>query len=160
MHASVTTHTVDIPLPAAVSRLPECSFCGQSSPSIYSCGLWPGLLLDIQTVTDCTLRRPTAPFPLPVPGHSQNVCLEYSFLYVWKWSESVSCSESCLTLCDPMDWSPPGFSVYGILQARILGWVAIPVCTGSSRPKDQTQVSCIASGFFTVWATREALGYV
>ena len=75
VRAPVTTRSVDIPLPAAVSRLPECSFCGQSSPSIYSRALWPGLLLEIQTVIDCTLRRPTALFPPPVPGHNQNLCL-------------------------------------------------------------------------------------
>ena len=62
----------------------------------------------------------------------------------------------CLTLCDPMDCSLPGSSVHGILQARILEYVAIPFCKGSSQPRDQTQVSCIASGFFTIWATREA----
>ena len=55
-----------------------------------------------------------------------------------------------------MDCSPPGFSVNRILQARILEWVAIPFSRGSSQPRDWTQVSCIASRFFTVWATREA----
>ena len=52
-----------------------------------------------------------------------------------------------------MDCSPPGSSVHGILQARILEWVAIPFSRGSSRPRDQTQVSCTAGGLFTVWAT-------
>ena len=56
-----------------------------------------------------------------------------------------------------MDCSPPGFSVHGILQARILEWVAISSSKGSSRLRDQTQVSCIAAGFFMDWATREAL---
>ena len=65
-------------------------------------------------------------------------------------------SVSCLTLCDPMDWSPPGSSVHGILQAIILEWVAMPSSRWSSQPRDQTQVSHIAGGFFTVWATREA----
>ena len=58
---------------------------------------------------------------------------------------------SCPTLCDPM-----GYTVHGILQARILEWVAYPFTRGSSQPRDQTQVSYIASGFFTSWATREA----
>ena len=44
----------------------------------------------------------------------------------------------------------------GILQARILEWVAMSSSRVSSQPKDQTQVSCITDGFFTVWATREA----
>ena len=59
-------------------------------------------------------------------------------------------------LCDPMDCSPPDSSVYGILQARILEWVAISFSRGSSQPRDQTQVSSVAGRFFTVWATREA----
>ena len=53
-----------------------------------------------------------------------------------------------LTLCDPMDCSPPGSSVLGILQARILEWVAMPSSRESSQPRDQTQVSCIAGDFF------------
>ena len=59
-------------------------------------------------------------------------------------------TQSCLTLCDPMDCSLPGSSVCGISQARILEWVAMPSPRGSSQPRDQTQVSCIACGFFTI----------
>ena len=65
-------------------------------------------------------------------------------------------AQSCPTLCDPMDCSPPGSSVHGILQARILEWVAISFSRGSSLPRDQTRVSCIAGRFFTNGATREA----
>ena len=61
-------------------------------------------------------------------------------------------TQSCLTLCDPMDYSPPGSSVHGILQARVPEWVAISFSRGSSWPRDQTWVSCIARGFFTIWA--------
>ena len=64
----------------------------------------------------------------------------------------VLVAQSCLSLCDPMDCSPTGFSVHGILQARILEWVAIPFSRGSSWPRDQTLVSCIAGRFFTTWA--------
>ena len=64
-------------------------------------------------------------------------------------------AQSCPTLCNLMDCSPPGSSVHGILQARILEWVAFPFSRGSSHPRDQTQVSCIADGFFTIWATRK-----
>ena len=60
------------------------------------------------------------------------------------------------TLCDSMDRSLTGFSVYGILLARILDWVAIPFSKGYSRPRDWTGISCIAGRFFTIWATREA----
>ena len=56
-------------------------------------------------------------------------------------TESVLATQSCLTLCDPVDCSPPGSSVHGILQARILEWVAISFSRGSSRPRDRTQVS-------------------
>ena len=55
-----------------------------------------------------------------------------------------------VALCDPMDCSPPGSSVHGILQARILEWVAIPFSRGSSQPRDRTLVSYIAGRFFTV----------
>ena len=51
---------------------------------------------------------------------------------------------SCLTLCDPMDCSPPGSSVHGILQARIPEWVAMPSSRGSSGPRDRTCVSCVS----------------
>ena len=57
----------------------------------------------------------------------------------------VKVAQSCLTLCDPMD-----YTVHGILQARILERVAFPFSRGSSRPRDQTQVSHIAGGFFTI----------
>ena len=59
------------------------------------------------------------------------------------------------SLCNPMDYSPPGSSVHGILQARRLEWVAIPFSRGSSWPRDWSQVSCSAR-FYPVWATRDA----
>ena len=58
-------------------------------------------------------------------------------------------AQSCPTLCGPMDCSPPGSSAHGILQARILEWVATPPSRGSSRPRDQTRVSCTAGRVFT-----------
>ena len=64
---------------------------------------------------------------------------------------------SRVRLCDPMDCSLPGSSVHGILQARVLRWIAIAFSRGSSRPRNQTRVSRIAGRRFTVWATREAL---
>ena len=65
------------------------------------------------------------------------------------WTK-VKVAQSCPTLCDSMD-----YTVHRILQARTLEWVAFPFSKGSSQPRDQTQVSCIAGGFFTRWATRE-----
>ena len=73
---------------------------------------------------------------------------------------SVLPAQLCPTLCDRMDCSLLGSSVHGILQARILEWVAYPFSRGSSqpmnRPRNRTRVSCIADGFFTNWATKEA----
>ena len=62
----------------------------------------------------------------------------------------------CPTPCDSVCCSPPGSSVHGIFQARILEWFAIFFSRGSSLPRDQTQVSCTTSRFFTDWATKEA----
>ena len=60
-----------------------------------------------------------------------------------------SVAKSCLTLCDPMDCSPPGSSVHGISQARILERVAIPFSRGSSQPRDPTHITLIVGRFFT-----------
>ena len=62
---------------------------------------------------------------------------------------------SCVRLCNPVDCSPPGSSIHGILQARILEWVAISSSRGSSQPRDPTQVSRNAGRCFNLWATRE-----
>ena len=59
-------------------------------------------------------------------------------------------AQLCPILCDPKDCSPPVSSVVGILQARILEWVAMPSSRETSQPRDGTQVSQIAGGFFTV----------
>ena len=70
-------------------------------------------------------------------------------------------TQLCPILCDSVDWSRPGSSVHGVLQARILEWVAMPSSRGSFWPRYRTQVSCvscIASRFFTCWAIREAQG--
>ena len=76
---------------------------------------------------------------------------------VFKGKLYVLVAQSCLSLCDPVDCSWPGSSVHGISQARILEWVAIPFCKGSSWPRDWIQVSCTADRFFTVWATKKTL---
>ena len=69
----------------------------------------------------------------------------------------VLVAQLCLTLCDPMNYRPPGSSVHGILQARILEWVAISFFRGSFRSRNRTQASCTAGRVFTDWARREAL---
>ena len=68
-------------------------------------------------------------------------------------SSLVLVTQLCPTLRDPVGHSPAGSSVHEILQARILEWVAIPFSRGSSWPRDGTRVSCIAGGFFAIWAT-------
>ena len=84
-----------------------------------------------------------------------------SFSNLHRWS---TCVPACLLLSHvwvfATPWtvcSPPGSSVHGILQARMLEWVAIPSSTGSSSPKDRIQVSHIVGIFFTIWATGSCL---
>ena len=82
----------------------------------------------------------------PVLGISQTRILV-------KWSEVA---QSCLTLCDPIDWGLSDSSVPGIFQERVLEWVAISFSRGSSWLRDQTRVSCIGRQILYRWATREA----
>ena len=69
---------------------------------------------------------------------------------------SVLVVHLCLTLWHHGLYSPPRSFVHGILQIRILEWVAIPFSRESSQVKNRIQISCIAGGFFTIWPTREA----
>ena len=69
---------------------------------------------------------------------------------LWPSAALCSAAHSCLTLSDPVDCSPPGSSVHGILQARVLEWVSMPSSRGYSQPRDQTRVFRIAGGFFTL----------
>ena len=80
----------------------------------------------------------------------EQLCVMEKALYHLKWKLLL-----CLTLCDLTD-----YTVHGILQARILEWVAYPFSSGSSWPRNWTRVSCIAGGFFASWATRETQNYL
>ena len=82
---------------------------------------------------------------------------DFFFLLVLCFSFICSVTKSCLTLCNPMDYSPPGSTVHGISQARILEWVAILFSRGSFQIRDQTHVSCIGLWILYHWATMEAL---
>ena len=76
-----------------------------------------------------------------------------------EYTHVCSVAPSCPILCNPMDYSPPDSSVHGILQARMLEWVAMPSSKGYSWPRDGTHISCgscIAGRFFTTSATWEA----
>ena len=79
----------------------------------------------------------------------KNINWQFYFIKV-----CVFIDQSCSTLCDLMGYSPSDSAAHGILQARILEWVAIPFSRGCSPLRDQTHVSCIAGRFFTVWASR------
>ena len=74
-------------------------------------------------------------------------------MFSMQWKEvKVLVTQSRPTLYDPIYYGPPGSSVHGILQARILEWVVIPFSRGSSWPRGWIQVSYIAGRFFTIWA--------
>ena len=85
--------------------------------------------------------------PFGIKYDSSSLKLQYAFSEI---KNVLRCS--VMSLCEPMD-----YTVHGILQARILECVTFPFSGGSSQPRAQTQVSWTAGGFFTSWATREAL---
>ena len=79
-------------------------------------------------------------------GH---ILTSLTLYYLWHLSHCCLVTKSYPIFCDPMDYSPPGFPVHGIFQARILEWVAISFSRGTSQPRDRTHVSCMAGEFFT-----------
>ena len=88
------------------------------------------------------------------PSYTYTHTHTHTYIYICACLVAQSMSDS-----DPMDCSSPsGTSVHGILQTKILEWVAIPFSRGSSWPRDWTGVPCVTGRFFTIWATREALG--
>ena len=103
------------------------------------------------------IRRELPTFSFSLRWNSLDSTSNAPTFKISTWEMKVKVTQSCPTLCDPMDCSLPGSSVCGILPARILEWVAMPFSRESFHPRDWTQVSCIAGRFFTIWATREAL---
>ena len=110
---------------------------------------------------------PTCLFHFSVPSASSRIIWrqlkrrknrpsEFSFYF---WKVKVLVAQSCLTLCDPLDCSLPGSSDHGILQARILGWVAILFSRESSRPGDRTLFSYTGREVLYYWAPRDAPFY-
>ena len=102
-------------------------------------------------------------------SNSTNKCIVPKFLtlgnitikmFSWMMVVVVLVAKLCLTLCDPMDCSPPGSSVHGISQARILEWVVVPFSRWSSWPRGQTWVFCTAGGFSTAEPPGTPLMYV
>ena len=118
-----------------------------SWPTQYSLYTWLQIwLMAYSFISHCTLKKCSA--------YSRfSIAFWTGQREIVKWSEVA---QSCPTLCDSVDYSSPGSSVHGILQARILEWVAISFSRGSSRPRDRTQVSRIAGRRCNLWATREA----
>ena len=100
----------------------------------------------LQKLRKC-LQIPISPSPLGKEDKWIKLCVRAKSL------------QSRPTLRDLVDCSPPGSSVHGILQTRILEWLVIPFSRGSSQPRDWTQVSCIASRFFTNWATFTVINF-
>ena len=100
----------------------------------------------------CPLLPTPSIFPsIRVFSNELVLCIRWPKYWSFSFRISPSSEYSGLTLWDPMD-----YTVHGILQASIPEWVAFSFSRGSSQPGDQTLVSCIAGGFFTSWATREA----
>ena len=92
------------------------------------------------SIHDLTFLLPVSVISLLI-GIVVNGCIHYS---------EIEVAQSCPTLCNPVDCSLPDSSLRGILQARILEWVAISFSRGSSQPRDRTQVSHIAGRCFNL----------
>ena len=83
------------------------------------------------------------------------------WIYVWKKKKvKVLVTQSCSTFCDPVKCSLSGFSVHGVLQARVLDWVDIHFPRGPSESRDWIWISWFAGKFITVWATKEVRIYI
>ena len=96
----------------------------------------PAHILSLSWATHVTLRDPGLCF--------SNFVTQYVLVCVCVFVQACSFGQSCLTLCDPMDCNLLGSSVHGILQAEILEWVAMIFSGASSRPRDQTSISCVS----------------
>ena len=118
----------------------DCSLPGSSAHWIFQASIPEWLAISFPRI-----------WIFPTQGSNLGLLHYRQILYQLNhhWSPvKVKVTQSCLTLCNPMDCI-----VHGFLQARILEWVVFPFSRGSSQPRDQTGVSCIAGGFFTNWAS-------
>ena len=120
------------------------------SPALNSWKLRHVLTSLLRSASLAGLCHPPGPTPATTlgKGDSSSLSLQAECLV----------AQSCLTLFDPLDCSPPGSSVHGNLQARILQWIATPFPRGSSQSRSRTWVSCLAGWSFTIWTPREATG--
>ena len=131
--------------------LRNCMDCGPPGSSIH--GILQARILEwVAMPSTRGSSRPeeqTCVSYVPCTGR-QVLCYLGSLIYICSGSSSGVSHSAILTLCDPLNCSPPGSSVHGILQARVREWVAIPFSRGSSQPRDQIWVSRIARRFFTI----------
>ena len=130
---------------------PEMDMIGLTKNSRDSWRCWDGFFFFKRWIVKPTLENRVY-FETIVPYLDILLFSGFSLSSGW-WCCSVT--QLCSTLCDPMNCSPPGSSVHGILRARILEWVAMPSSRASSRPRDQTHVSCIGRRVLYHWAVRE-----
>ena len=122
-----------------------------SSPGLYSCvhmWKWMGKMPQGTGLLHWTEPRPhthQVSITVDMPTQERNTREWANTHRTWTLSPAYvhAHAQSCPTLCNPMDYSPPGSSIHGIFQARILEWVATSSSRGSSRPRDQT---CICIG--------------
>ena len=137
--------------------------CSTVLPPWYASGLWLWLLWSHSGTWNTMVSTKSKPSTA-----TQITC--YFFQVFFRFSTCISLNlcvcmhakslQLCLNLCNPRDCSPPGSSVHGILQARILEWVAMPSSRGSSQPRDGTHVSyfsCIGRWVFTTSVMWESL---
>ena len=113
--------------------------------SLMGCRLWGHTESDTNEVTQQQQQQHPFIYLLEIIIYTKNICLAWHLVPV-----CVLIAHSCLTLRDSMDCNLSGSSVHEILQARILEWIAISFSRGSSLPRDQTWVSCIAGRCFTI----------
>ena len=106
----------------------------------------PPLLLDHKKSRRGVMRKHPLPSSIQIATSSA----------LYFWTDLTTCvhlvAQLCLTFCDPWTIAPQAPLSKGILQTKILEWVAMPSSRGSSQPRNWTQISHIAGGFFTVWA--------
>ena len=110
-------------------------------------------LMSIELVMPSSHLILCCPLPL-LPSIFPSIRYVCIYLDIDTWIVRKPVTQSCPALCDPMDCKSPDSSIRGILQARILEWVALPFFRGSSWPRDWTPVFC---RFFTIWATWQAI---
>ena len=121
--------------------------------TIFSSWFLSHYSLSVGILQDSIINQSTYSHPLNSPWVISTFLWFYLTLHLTVIESKSEVTQLCLTLCNPMDCSLPASSLHGVLQARILEWVAISFSRGSSWLRDQTRASCIADICFNLWAT-------